>query len=250
MDSVEDPGETFFVRLLMKVDDYGRFHATPGLLKGVLYPLREDMRGTDITRRMAACLKAGLIAVYEVQGSNGSSRWLSEDELAGPCAVDAKRYLKIVKFKNPPRAISSPFPNPPGETCEQVYAEFKAQASARECKHMQANASPTVTRPNTTVTETGTKTGGPGVNGSKAAGVGGGVGPLAGLVAAAPVREFLIGVGVKNPWPEKLANRADLSLEIVQSVWRDVQADVTATDKPACLIHRLKSKSFSGGRGQ
>lgn len=59
--------ERFFVRLIMKADDFGRYTANPKLLKAALYPLLSDsIRDADITRWMTECQKSGLIVVYEV----------------------------------------------------------------------------------------------------------------------------------------------------------------------------------------
>lgn len=63
--------ERFFYRLIMIVDDYGRYYAHPGLLKAKVFPLQLDkIRETDITRWMAECQKAGLIVIYEATGKN------------------------------------------------------------------------------------------------------------------------------------------------------------------------------------
>jgi hypothetical protein len=85
--------ERFFVRLIMKADDYGRFHADPRLLKANLFPLLPDIRETDISRWTAACEKAGLIRCY----------------------VDAKsrRFLEIQNFQQRMRQkTASRFPAP------------------------------------------------------------------------------------------------------------------------------------------
>lgn len=68
--------EVFFVRLIMKADDYGRYYGSPQLLKSYLYPLR-DVRLADITRLIAECVKAGLIVEY---------------------GTAAKRYIAILNF--------------------------------------------------------------------------------------------------------------------------------------------------------
>lgn len=89
--SVHD--ERFFTRLIMVVDDYGRFHADPRLLKANLFPLLLDsIRDADILRWTAACEKAGLIVVYENTG---------------------KRYLQIKDFKQRLRQMNEKYPPPP-----------------------------------------------------------------------------------------------------------------------------------------
>jgi hypothetical protein len=66
IDELDANTERFFIRLIMKVDDYGRFFADARLLRANLFPLKTDVRDTDISRWLAACEKAGLIAIYNV----------------------------------------------------------------------------------------------------------------------------------------------------------------------------------------
>ena len=88
-----DPlSERFFLRLCLRADDYGRFHANPILLKSALFPLREDVRGADISRWLAACEKSGMVRCYSDSG---------------------KPYLEIPKFGQRTRADKSKFPEPP-----------------------------------------------------------------------------------------------------------------------------------------
>ena len=68
IDHLDVHGERFFLRLCLRADDYGRYHAHPALLKSNLFPLKEDVRSTDIPRWLAACEKAGLLRCYEVDG--------------------------------------------------------------------------------------------------------------------------------------------------------------------------------------
>lgn len=69
--------ERFFIRLIMKVDDYGRFPANISLLKANLYPLLlNTIREADISRWITECAnttdadgeKSGLILIYQVKG--------------------------------------------------------------------------------------------------------------------------------------------------------------------------------------
>lgn len=83
--------ERFFVRLIMKADDYGLYHANPKLLKASLFPLLDGVRETDITRWMAECQKAGLILFYEAEG---------------------KRFLQIINFNQRVRIKNAKFPLP------------------------------------------------------------------------------------------------------------------------------------------
>ncbi len=87
--------ERFFTRLIMKVDDFGRFTANVKLLKANLFPLLTDsIRETDISRWAAECEKAGLIVVYEVQ---------------------SKPYVQINSFKQRLRQAVEKYPPPPND---------------------------------------------------------------------------------------------------------------------------------------
>lgn len=91
--------ESLFTRLIMKADDFGRFHAHAALVKAACFPLRLDsIRDADITRWIAECEKAGLIAVFEFK---------------------SRKYLQINNFKQRTRASESKFPAPPVYACGQ-----------------------------------------------------------------------------------------------------------------------------------
>jgi len=87
--------ERFFSRLLLKADDYGRYHAHPQLLKAHLFPLKPEITAEQICRWQAECEKAAVVRSYE---------------------VDGKRYLCVPKFrqrlrlKNPSKYPKPPFP--------------------------------------------------------------------------------------------------------------------------------------------
>lgn len=87
--------EVFYRRLMSVVDDYGRFHAHPALLRAALYPLRLD---SVADTRMASLLEeveaAGLVRTY---------------------VVDGKRYVLMLDFRQQVRAKYSKYPPPPGE---------------------------------------------------------------------------------------------------------------------------------------
>lgn len=93
IDQLDANAERFFLRLLLKADDYGRYHAAPQMLKSTLFPMKEDIRSTDMTRCLAACEKAGLVRCYEVAG---------------------KQLLEIHRFDQRLRSKASKFPPPDG----------------------------------------------------------------------------------------------------------------------------------------
>lgn len=69
IDQLDAPAEVFYRRLMSKVDDFGLHDARPSILRSFLYPLRADrVREADIARWIAACEKAGVIALYEHEG--------------------------------------------------------------------------------------------------------------------------------------------------------------------------------------
>ena len=91
MDKLDAFEERFFTRLIMKVDDFGCFHADVRLIKANLFPLKTDIRDTDISRWLAACEKAGLITIYNVA---------------------KKEFLQITNFKQVLRQKTHKFPLP------------------------------------------------------------------------------------------------------------------------------------------
>lgn len=84
--------ERFFMRLCLRADDFGRYHANPMLLRSNLFPLKDDVISTDVALWVTACAKAGLIKCYE---------------------VDSKPFIEIQKFNQRTRAQVSKFPPPP-----------------------------------------------------------------------------------------------------------------------------------------
>lgn len=105
--------EVFYRRLMSKVDDWALYHAHPQLLKSALYPLKSDkVREADISLWLAACQKAGLIVLYE---------------------IERKPYLWFLKFKQKIRAKYSKFPLPEGyltSTCSTHDSHVLPRASS------------------------------------------------------------------------------------------------------------------------
>ena len=93
VDQLDWLGECMFVRLIQKADDYGRFHGNPTLVRSLLFPLKNGLRDSDISARLTACEKAGLIRVYESSG---------------------KPFVEIVNFGQRLKASTrSKYPEPP-----------------------------------------------------------------------------------------------------------------------------------------
>lgn len=112
VDKLDWLGECMFVRLIQKADDYGRFHGNPTLVRSLLFPLKNGLRDSDISARLAACEKAGLIRVYE---SNG------------------KPFVEIVNFGQRLKASTrSKYPEPPWAKGEQIREDPGRSGKTRE----------------------------------------------------------------------------------------------------------------------
>lgn len=85
--------EVFYRRLMSVVDDFGRYYATPMLLRAACYPLHlNKVSDPDIEKWLTACVEAALVRVYPAQ--------------------DGKRYLELLDFRQQVRAKESKFPQP------------------------------------------------------------------------------------------------------------------------------------------
>lgn len=108
VDQLDAAAEVFYRRLMSKVDDHGLYDARSAMLRSSLYPLRVDrVREADISRWIAACEKAGLIALYTHEGKPYlrmlDTRWQVRSE---------------PKFPMPPEGGCAD-PPPPASSCLQ-----------------------------------------------------------------------------------------------------------------------------------
>jgi hypothetical protein len=92
IDLLDAEAERFFVRLMLRADDFGRYHANPAMLANMLFPLRRDIEPKQVADWLKQCQRAKLLRVYQVDGR--------------PC-------LEIPKFGQRSRAQQSKFPDPP-----------------------------------------------------------------------------------------------------------------------------------------
>lgn len=93
IDALSPMAETFFYRLIVTVDDFGRADARPAMLKSACYPIKEAVTAGQCEAMLAELHRAGLVLVYVVGG---------------------KPYLQLCKWDNAPRSQISKFPAPPG----------------------------------------------------------------------------------------------------------------------------------------
>lgn len=90
INNISESAEVFFVRLIMKADDYGCFYGNVKLIISALYPLKE-ITAEQIEDYIQQCEKNKLIVSY---------------------VVDNKRYIKIYNFGQRLRVMKSKFPQP------------------------------------------------------------------------------------------------------------------------------------------
>ena len=87
--------QCFFTRLLLVVDDYGRYDARAKVLRSILFPLSLDkVSQSDVESCLKSLEAAGLVRLYEVAG---------------------KPYLEVLNFRQRVRAKVSKYPSPDGE---------------------------------------------------------------------------------------------------------------------------------------
>lgn len=88
IDGLSFQAEVLLLRLMMKADDLGAYHANPKLINSFCFPLK-NIRETDITRWLQELVSAGLIALYEAEN---------------------KRLLHIINFGQRMRTVKPKFP--------------------------------------------------------------------------------------------------------------------------------------------
>lgn len=87
------PAEVFYRRLISVVDDFGRYYATPTLLRAACYPLQLDkVSDQDVGKWLGETRKADLVREYESGG---------------------EPYLELLDFRQQVRAKKSKFPDVP-----------------------------------------------------------------------------------------------------------------------------------------
>jgi len=81
--------ENLYYRLLVTVDDFGRYDARPPMIKAACFPVKDSINATKTEVLMKELAENGLIEIYMVQD---------------------KPYLQMTKWDNIPRAKESKFP--------------------------------------------------------------------------------------------------------------------------------------------
>jgi len=101
IDRLSHLAECLYYRLLVTVDDFGRYDARPSMIKSACYPVKESVTSAKCEALLKELAECGLILVYQ---------------------VDGKPYLQVCKWDNAPRSKESKFPQP-DDTCIQVHTD-------------------------------------------------------------------------------------------------------------------------------
>jgi hypothetical protein len=162
VDQLDPPAEVFYRRLINVVDDFGRYDARPSILKAHCFPLRLDtVREADISRWIAECEKAGLLALYEVDGKPylevfnvGPARAKHSRYPARPCAqMIASASIGMQTQASVPYSYSDSYSDSTtdsGGSLEEARAKAEADArsfatgwiSANYPSHLRSGAKP------------------------------------------------------------------------------------------------------------
>ena len=114
--TVSAQAERLFYHLLVKCDDYGRFHGNPKVIRAECFPLRiEEFTVADVQSWLNELVSAGMVNLY---------------------STDKRRYIAITSWRehNKPRADKSKYPSP--DDC----VGMNLQTSANICKQTKTNA--------------------------------------------------------------------------------------------------------------
>ena len=124
IDSLSPLAENLFYRLLVTVDDFGRFDSRPAMIKASCFPIKESVSINKCKDLIDELARSGLVSVYQAEGKN---------------------VLQMSKWDNVPRQKESKYPAM-SDACIQVHTDVYG---------LHTNAPLTKTE---TETETETKT--------------------------------------------------------------------------------------------
>lgn len=108
-DGLTSDAERLFIRLIMKSDDYGRFHADPRIVRGTCFPLLDNLRTEHVGRWLDELHHHQLIFRYEV-----------EDQ----------KFLSIVNFGQRLKQSRAKFPHPTEENSDWLPTSGNFRESA------------------------------------------------------------------------------------------------------------------------
>lgn len=108
IDSLSPMAEVLFYRLLVTVDDFGRFDARPSMVKSACFPVKKIVTDDDCNILLMELSEKKLISVY---------------------MHESKAFLQFLKWDNVPRASESKYPVK-SDTCTDVYNCIQAHTVA------------------------------------------------------------------------------------------------------------------------
>lgn len=97
--------ETLYYRLLVTVDDFGRYDARPAMVKAACFPIKDSINATKTEGLLDELAKHGLIKIYTVAD---------------------KPYLQMSKWDNVPRAKESKYPTTPYDCIQMHTSAYKS----------------------------------------------------------------------------------------------------------------------------
>jgi hypothetical protein len=68
VDAMSADEERFFLRLMLLVDDFGRFDARPSVIRGRAFPLKRDVSDESILAWLRRLVELEVVSVYEAKG--------------------------------------------------------------------------------------------------------------------------------------------------------------------------------------
>lgn len=89
IDMLSPMAEVMFYRILVTVDDFGRFDARPTMLKSHCFPVKEKITAKHCEEYLKELAEAGLVFVYQHEN---------------------KPYMQVCKWDNVPRSKESKYP--------------------------------------------------------------------------------------------------------------------------------------------
>ena len=101
IDSLSPLAENLFYRLLVTVDDFGRFDSRPAMIKASCFPIKESVSINKCKDLIDELARSGLVSVYQSHGKN---------------------VLQMSKWDNVPRQKESKYPDRV-DICIQVHTD-------------------------------------------------------------------------------------------------------------------------------
>jgi hypothetical protein len=122
--------EVLFTRLIMKADDFGNFYRNCSLVKSLLFPMKDDLRTSDIDRWLKNLEVAGLIQCYPAKGDLFLHIVNFGQRLDRTSRKFPKEPDNISDDNHPPQSAADSL-NPPPET-KRNEVETEREPRARE----------------------------------------------------------------------------------------------------------------------